>query len=131
MIFYFVSRSILLEVRNQKQHLLKSQKGLSSALANQSAESEPNTGIKSSPTAVSILLTPDDLSETKQFEERLKRALEQSRILQTQQMNQIMNLENEISNANSGDGFDLSAEKNDAKQNKPKKLKGILKKPKQ
>ncbi|XP_065071198.1 proprotein convertase subtilisin/kexin type 7-like [Rhopilema esculentum] len=121
--------NILLEGRTQKQHLLKSPKGFSSALADQSADSEP--GIKSSPTAVSILLTPDDLSETKQFEERLKRALEQSRILQTQQMNQIMNLENEISIANKGDGFDLPAEKNDAKQKKPKKLKGILKKPRQ
>ena len=83
------------------------------------------------PTSVSILLTPDEMTETKEFEERLRRALEQSRMLQMQQMSQITNIENEIANAN--DGFELFdvAEKKIRKSNKPRKLKGILKKPKQ
>ena len=93
-------------------------------------DSETSVTNPSKPTSVSILVTPDELSEMKEFEERLKKALDQSRMLQSQQMSQITNIENEIANTTGGlEFFDLAEEKA-RKAKKPRKLKGILKKPK-
>lgn len=84
------------------------------------------------PKSVSIVLTPDEIAETKEFEERLRRALEQSRMLQAQQISQIKNIENEIASVKD-DGFEFfhSGAEKSRKGKKPRKLKGILKKPKQ
>ena len=94
-------------------------------------ESERTTKNLPKPSSVSILLTPDEISEMKEFEERLKKALEQSRMLQLQQMSQITNIENEIANTNDGlELFEDLVKEKTKKVKKPRKLKGILKKPK-
>ena len=78
--------------------------------------------------------TPDEMTRFKEFEERLKKAMDQSIALQTQQMNQIKNLERELADVNNIEGLgpaDVVTEKVDESGKAKKKLKGILKKPKQ
>lgn len=88
--------------------------------------------LKSHPASVTITLTPDEITQTKQFEARLKQALEQSKQLQIQQMKQISTLEQEITLANKDQGLGvIDAVSEKPKLKKVKKLKGILKKPKQ
>ncbi len=82
--------------------------------------------------SITITLTPDELTTTKEFEDRLKQALEQSKLLQIQQMNQIKNLETELSQVDKDKGLGvIDAISERPKPKKPKKLKGILKKPKE
>ncbi len=93
--------------------------------------SNTNQELTMKPASVTITLTPDDITQTKEFESRLKQALEQSRLLQVQQMNQIKNLENELSQADKDEGLGIiDAVSEKPKPKKAKKLKGILKKPK-
>eukprot|EP00112_Aurelia_sp_Birch-Aquarium-sp1_P016422 Seg3723.1 transcript_id=Seg3723.1/GoldUCD/mRNA.D3Y31 product="hypothetical protein" protein_id=Seg3723.1/GoldUCD/D3Y31 len=136
MIDLFLFHSILLEGGTSKPSS-KSPSALNTPSKSHGTEGktdESSTLIETTkPKSVSITLTPDEITKTKEFEERLRQALEQSRMLQNQQMNQIKNLENEISLANKDEGLgviDAMGEKS-SKIKKPRKLKGILKKPKQ
>lgn len=121
---YLLPFSILLESGGSKSQL-KSSPSVNAVL-NESKEETVKAA------SVSIIVTPDEMYETKEFEERLRRALEQSRMLQIQQMSQIKNIENEIASTND-DGFEIFdlKEKKAKTSKKPRKLKGILKKPKQ
>jgi len=78
------------------------------------------------------LETPDEGKRVEEFEERLKYALEQSLLLQMKQMNQIDNLEQDLKELMGTEGLgaiDVFADI--PKKKVKKKLKGILKKPKQ
>lgn len=78
--------------------------------------------------------TPDEMTRVHEFEERLKFALEQSLILQMKQMNQIDSLEKDLKELMGDEGLgsvDVFSETPAKKKTKKKKLKGILKKPKQ
>ena len=128
--------SILLEGGTSKPSS-KSSSALNTPSKSQGTEAKTNessTLIETTkPKSVTITLTPDEITKTKEFEERLRQALEQSRLLQNQQMNQIKSLENEISLANKDEGLGIidAMDGKSSKIKKPRKLKGILKKPKQ